>query len=644
MSHIYFPAWALQNELNGWDVSGLTPPQIIDHYKLVDQFTINLDESCMVASDGNLHIIASKSKKKSEKNVADSRESITVVRVGSAGGIDGPRFYLAKGKEIELATFKKFTDNYSAPAGSRVIMTPNAYMTDEAWSELVPSLCEGIRSMHGIKDHPDCWVVLSLDGFGSHLGTESLLVFHQNKILVIKEEGDTSHISQAYDQMVARADKRKFSELLDTFKAYQKGVLNQWAIILIVNEALNAVAKTNAWVKSFIRVNFCPSYRKPFAEWLLKYKGTVDAADFYFKSRTGLYDAMPACWKNMTEQERRAVAAKISTFSQQWTKENIKDLLLLPGVKFDDIEKLRGCYLISREDPSIFVTPIFCADDDDDAAESQRDGQRLLDMDYAGFAFAPSKLMTPYRANRSDVDASSKLFRHMTNFVARNHGYHSGAPLLPSPHLDIEVSSDQVNLLNPTPRDVQIGAIIDQCTGEAAKKVIAKRRIDIVTGNINSYARVLNGPHQLDKIQTYNELAATMAVLKQEREQQQEQQREKKRQEEQAKAARRAVKEMEADAKARELEPVCRVHVNKGIEHVLSLKVRERKDILRYHFRLATVDIDDVSKSVYKLTSAEANIALKRLMPALPQLPPNDEGNIDGDCNDGGGDIAEAAV
>ncbi len=103
------------------------------------------------------------------------------------------------GKQIELDSFKNFAENYPAPTGSHVSMTPSTYMTDEAWSKLVPFLCQGIWLMQGIKDHPDLWVVLSLDGFGSHLASNSLLVFNEYKILVVKEEGDTSYISQAYD-------------------------------------------------------------------------------------------------------------------------------------------------------------------------------------------------------------------------------------------------------------------------------------------------------------------------------------------------------------------------------------------------------------------------------------------------------------
>jgi hypothetical protein len=56
-----------------------------------------------------------------------------------------------------------------APVGSEVIMTPNAYMTDEAWLENFPRLCVSIRNMDIIEAHKNWWVLLSLDGFGSHV-------------------------------------------------------------------------------------------------------------------------------------------------------------------------------------------------------------------------------------------------------------------------------------------------------------------------------------------------------------------------------------------------------------------------------------------------------------------------------------------
>jgi hypothetical protein len=71
-------------------------------------------------------------------------------------------------------------------------------------------------------------------------------------------------------------------------------------------------------------------------------------------------------------------------------------------------------------------TPLFCNDNND---ESPPYRQSYLDNDHAGFAFAPSHLLTPYKANGNDVDLGGKLFYHITNFVACNHGYHGAEQL-----------------------------------------------------------------------------------------------------------------------------------------------------------------------------------------------------------------------
>ena len=163
---------------------------------------------------------------------------------------------------------RNFTENHNAPPGSLVEMTPSAYMTTKTWRKIMPRVCEGIRQMEGIRDHPDWWVVLSLDGFESHLDPDALLdIFTEYNILVVKEEGDTSQVSQAYDQEVAKADKKWTRQLLDGYKFLSKRVIDQWQLILVANQALNEVSKTDAWRRSFIAVNMCPSCRKPFKQW-----------------------------------------------------------------------------------------------------------------------------------------------------------------------------------------------------------------------------------------------------------------------------------------------------------------------------------------------------------------------------------------
>ena len=154
--------------------------------------------------------------------------------------------------------------------------------------------------------------------------------------------------------------------------------------------------------------------------------------------------------------------------------------------------------------------------------------------------------------------------------------------MVPSTYLHVEVTQDQVDLLNPTPRDVQIGAIIDQCIGKKAKKKIARRRIDFVTGNVNSYARILNGPAQIEKIKTYNQLSASIAQLQRDREANTEASRAQKKKVDLEKAAKKLEKEREAKELHYKLLPSCQEHVQQGLLHVLVLKLGPKRDILKH--------------------------------------------------------------
>ncbi len=110
----------------------------------------------------------------------------------------------------------------------------------------------------------------------------------------------------------------------------------------------------------------------------------------------------------------------------------------------------------------------------------------------------------------------------MTNFVACNHWWNMGGDLFLSPFLQVKCTDNQRDLLNPTARDVQIGAILDQCAGKKAKKVIAKCRIEFVHGNANSYAQILNGTQQLEQIQTFNDLSSSISIVQKEKEEEKE--------------------------------------------------------------------------------------------------------------------------
>ena len=120
--------------------------------------------------------------------------------------------------------------------------------------------------MKMVKDHPECLVCLTLDGFSSHLQGEVYDIFkHYNIQLALLEDGDTSQINQAFDQRKAKEDKRNICSLLDLSRVLFKVQLDQWRLILVCIVALKHWTKI-VWINSFICVNLHPDHRLSFVD------------------------------------------------------------------------------------------------------------------------------------------------------------------------------------------------------------------------------------------------------------------------------------------------------------------------------------------------------------------------------------------
>ena len=123
-------------------------------------------------------MVASKVVKKHKTNTDDNRRTITIYRCGLASGVDVPRFYLMKAEKIDLQTSKgNFKNKHKAPHGSKVIPTPNAYMTYKVWNNLAPDFSKVLRDILIIKEYTELWMFLILDGYVSHLHGDALKIF-----------------------------------------------------------------------------------------------------------------------------------------------------------------------------------------------------------------------------------------------------------------------------------------------------------------------------------------------------------------------------------------------------------------------------------------------------------------------------------
>ena len=119
---------------------------------------------------GVTKVLTSKAANKHQTNLDYNRGTITIYRFDPASGVDGPRFYLVKAEKIDIQNFKvDFSKKHKAHPGSKVIPTPNAYMTDKVWNDLTPDFAKGFCDVPVIKYYPELWMVPTLDGYGSHI-------------------------------------------------------------------------------------------------------------------------------------------------------------------------------------------------------------------------------------------------------------------------------------------------------------------------------------------------------------------------------------------------------------------------------------------------------------------------------------------
>ena len=293
---------------------------------------------------------------------------------------------------------------------------------------------------------------------------------------------------QAYDQQVAKDDKTHMRAALSIFNPVLGQRIDQWFFLAIAINAQNSITK-ESWINSFKKVNMHPHTRSSFDEWIrtLDDRGFLSAEKF-FEKRYTLYDAMPAYWKRLDVEQRQSVmriirTAYSSTPSNQsvWTKQNI--LSLTKFVTLQDVFKLRTCYLTAKVDPSVIVRL-----EDEQPSSSQHDSASPIDE---FCSWKPSYLVTKYQENKTDVSIQKEFFLHVTNYVAQQYWDIGHANVAPSDYLDIEMSDNQQTLLNPTQKDVLFGFIAYDAKGKGAVQKIAKRRLNVIEGNVNSYSNCL---------------------------------------------------------------------------------------------------------------------------------------------------------
>ena len=109
-----------------------------------------MDETCFFCNEGELKIISNNDKPRHDKNCSNSRFSITVLRFGSAAGVNGPVIFMANGTRVHhRLRGNNLVTKYGLPEGSCAITNKAAYMDDETWAKVVKVVAPGVRKNGG---------------------------------------------------------------------------------------------------------------------------------------------------------------------------------------------------------------------------------------------------------------------------------------------------------------------------------------------------------------------------------------------------------------------------------------------------------------------------------------------------------------
>ena len=101
----------------------------------MENFQLNLDESCNMENYGSLMIIGGSIRKKHKKRLYKSRLSLTLIRIRNDDGNEVPWIFLYK---VNSNPNKSLSDvalvyQYGTPVGLYCHLTPNAHFTGDAW-------------------------------------------------------------------------------------------------------------------------------------------------------------------------------------------------------------------------------------------------------------------------------------------------------------------------------------------------------------------------------------------------------------------------------------------------------------------------------------------------------------------------------
>lgn len=463
-------------------------------------FVANYDEECFQAQGSEVKIVGAAAARKHEA-IGGGRTTITTLKCGLADGQTGPVIFLMNGKEKKPGfDDETLVKTYGLPAGSTVMMTESGFMTDEAFDLAAPKLAAGIRALRVVRDHPDWWLLLSGDGFHAHKFTlAAQALFHELKMLHQIEEGDSSHVNQAFDRDVAKFGKATARETLPIVIRHKvfgpSEHLDQWALLVIAAHAVRELAKEpDIWVRSFKATNMHPDFRLSFDDWMIKISDFVTRGGKYEdEGEISAASLLPDWYRNWPDSRKQA-AKKLIDEKGWGCVEVLRELCELTSLTPADVAKYQTCYFVECRRGEAACT---------DPPQRPTSGKVVVD---------PNRSLLSFQLKPEGLKGL-ELFKHLCRFRSRRDDPPKMKYDLGGDYLDLDIKQEQFALLQPTAADLSIGQIMRDCASSSASQKMPERKLNVL-GEINAYSVMANDPERMARMKSHLELAATINSYK----------------------------------------------------------------------------------------------------------------------------------
>ena len=397
-------------------------------------------------------------------------------------------------------------------------------MDTEAWEKLTPFLINGYQSTScHAKMSPNWWILEIVDGFGAHLASDKALQTRQNgKIRCVKEEGDSSHINQAYDKFVAKSDKLHQLEAANALKNASfitKGVLDQWGLVHAALFAIRA-CKEETRIKSFCKVNLQPSTRTDFETFIKLIRESLEGgANFDHKMEEDKFDLLPDWWQAMDRMKKQAAMSIVSTHGG-FTVDCLSELQVRCNIDFNMASDFCVCYECAIQDPSHLQRDLQTVVVQQ--GQEKNDDEDYFDVDGFQGNVEQGALngLTAFQLKPEGLKGI-ELFEHMVRYrelkchPKENHMRHTTEA---SGYLDAHVTYENKCILHMIGNKIcgdQVDAkrtILADAFGTNAKVKLARRKLNAL-GDFKNRCLTLNSDESLKKQENMAMLAASLAQI-----------------------------------------------------------------------------------------------------------------------------------